>query len=139
MQLLKFNVGGRTQKGTEMANKFTQTAKEALGGSPIMNGRTKISTEDLINTYPQGISITGFDIIHKADGSQYPVFTFAEDATKFFNGGSLAQKIVDAWLRAGYGDIEGVNAELKQDPAKFIVGKGKTKGNRDITTYTPVE
>lgn len=122
-----------------MANKFTEQAKNALGGSPIMNGRTKLSTEDVISKYPEGVTINGFDVIHKSDGTSYPVFSIAEDNTVFFNGGSLAQKIVDEWLKEGYGDIDGINAELKKQGAKFILGHGKTKSNKTITTYTPVE
>ena len=122
-----------------MANKFTQQAKQALGGSPIMNGRSKMSTEEIIAKYPEGITINGFDVINKADGTSYPVFSIAEDDTVFFNGGSLAQKIVEQWLKEGYGDLEGINAELKKEGAKFVLGKGKTKSNKTITTYTPVE
>lgn len=122
-----------------MANKFTAQAKQALGGSPIMNGRTKLSTEEVIAKYPEGVTINGFDVIRKSDGTSYPVFSIKEDDSVFFNGGSLAQKIVDEWLKEGYGDIEGINAELHQTGAKFILGKGKTKSNKTITTYTPVE
>ena len=38
-------------------NIFAQSAKEALGGSKVMQNRTKIGTNDLIALYPDGITV----------------------------------------------------------------------------------
>ena len=99
-----------------MANMFAEMAKKAVANSSVREGRERISTEEIISTYPNGITITEFDILTKRNGNEFvnfPTFAFAEDVTKYFNGGSSLSKIVNGWLDHFEGDIEACNAALR--------------------------
>lgn len=121
-------------------NKFTETAKEALGGCKLMQNRTKITTEDMIKFYPNGFTVTGFDFLTKSDGDGYAVMIFAEDNTKYFNCGALATKVATAWANAYDGDIETASAELAAcGGAKFKMSTKKTKTGKTITAFDPVD
>ncbi len=121
-------------------NKFTQAAKDALGGSRIMKDRVKISTDDIIAKYPNGVTIDEFDLIQKADGSAYPVFAFRENPTCYFNGGALAKKIVDEWIKMYDGDIDTACDDLKgSGGVKFRLSHKKTRTGKTITAFDPVE
>lgn len=123
-----------------MANKFTEIAKHVMGGSPVMQGRNKMTTEQVIEAYPSGVTIIEFDLIQKADGDTYPVFAFKEDEGSFFNGGTMASKVVNEWIDEYDGNIDRCNADLKAaGGAKFRLGKAKTKTGKSITTFDPVE
>lgn len=121
-------------------NKFTKSAKEALGGSPVMQDRTKISTEEIIAKYPNGITVTEFDFIAKADGEGYPVFAFAEDPTRYFNGGSLANKVAARWVSMYDGDVYAASTDLKNSGGvKIKLEMRKTKTGRTITGFDPID
>lgn len=123
-----------------MSNKFTQAAKEALGGSKVMQGRTKVTTEYIISNYPNGVTITEFDFIVKGDGTSYPVFAFAEKPEAYFNGGALAAKVANVWVSMYDGDIDAASEALKAGGgAKFILSKKKTRTGKTITEFEPVE
>lgn len=123
-----------------MANKFTQAAKEALGGSKVMQGRSKVTTEYIMTQYPNGVTITEFDFIVKGDGTSYPVFAFAEKPEAYFNGGALASKVANGWVSMYDGDIEAASEALKENGgAKFILSQKKTRTGRTITEFKPVE
>lgn len=123
-----------------MSNKFTQAAKEVLGGSKVMRGRTKVTTEYIIANYPNGVTITEFEFIVKGDGTSYPVFAFAEKPEAYFNGGTLAAKIADEWVTMYAGDIDAANEALKSEGgAKFVLSQKKTRTGRTITAFDPVE
>ena len=99
-----------------MANMFAEMAKKAVANSAVREGRERISTEEIIAAYPNGITITEFDILTKRNGNEltnFPTFAFAEDVTKYFNGGSSLSKIVNGWLGHFDGDIEACNAALR--------------------------
>lgn len=99
-----------------MANMFANLAKKAVANSPVREGRERISTEEIIAQYPNGITITEFDMLQKRNGAEltmFPTFAFAEDITKYFNGGTSLKKITDEWLAHFEGDIEACNAALK--------------------------
>lgn len=121
-------------------NIFAQSAKEALGGSKVMQNRTKITTKDLISKYPNGITVTEFDFIAKSDGTGYPVFAFAEDDTRYFNGGALANKVASKWAAMYDGDIETASAKLKDTGGcKIKLSTKTTKTGRTVTGFDPVE
>lgn len=121
-------------------NIFAQSAKEALGGSKVMQNRTKIGTNDLIALYPDGITVTEFDFIAKSDGTGYPVFAYAEDNTRYFNGGALANKVATKWAAMFDGDIEVASESLKANGGcKIKLSNQKTKTGRTITGFDPVE
>lgn len=121
-------------------NIFAQSAKEALGGSKVMQNRTKIGTNDLIALYPDGVTVTEFDFIAKSDGTGYPVFAYAEDPARYFNGGALANKVATKWAAMYDGDIEAASDALKAaGGCKIKMSNQKTKTGRTITGFDPVE
>lgn len=99
-----------------MANMFADIAKKAVANSPVREGRERISTEEILREYPEGITITEFDMLTKRDGANlvtFPTFAFAEDISKYYNGGTSLKKVVDGWLAHFEGDVEAANAALK--------------------------
>lgn len=120
-------------------NKFYEIAEQALGNSPIMTGREKISTEDVIKKYPDGITLTGFDVLDNGkDG--YAVFTFAEDPDKFVNGGALLSKMAFEWVKAFDGNITDASDELaKCGGVRVRLYPKKTKRGNSITAVEIVK
>lgn len=135
---------GTIRKALEMANMFAQMAKKATTLSPIMEGREKISVADVIAKYPDGVTVTGFDIVDSTsdDGpNSYPVLTFSEDTSKFIFGGTVMASIVNAWLAHFEGDIEACNKALASyDGVKLKFSRARAKnGNREYTSIEVVE
>lgn len=96
---------------------FKKVAQEAVTDSFIMRGRESIKTDLVIAAYPAGITIIGADIINTTDSKtgeakQYATCIFAEDETKYINGGSALTNIVREWLD-GYETAEAMSADLK--------------------------
>lgn len=124
-----------------MSNMFASMARKAVANSEIREGRERISTEEIIDKYPNGVTIIGFDVLTKRNGSEYttfPTFAFAEDDTLYFNGGTSLKKITDDWLSHFEGDIEAANAALKAAGGckiKLLPSVRTGSGNN----FTPVE
>lgn len=98
-----------------MANMFTNLAQKATANSLVREGRERISTEEIIAKYPDGITIVGFDMLTKRNGAElqtFPTFAFLEDDGKYYNGGSSLMKVATEWLAHFDGDIEACNAAL---------------------------
>lgn len=122
-----------------MSNMFANLARKATTLSPIIEGKTKIPVSDIISNYPDGITLTNFDIISGTDqngeATNYPVFTFAEDETKFGFGGTVLKNIVNAWLAAFDGDIDSCSKALAANGGvKLKFAQGRTKSGRNVTT-----
>lgn len=122
-------------------NKFTQLAKKQTTLSPVMEGRDKISTKQIKEDYPDGITITEFDFVTTTDPkkgeSTFPVFAFAEDPKACFFGGEVLNRIAQEWAGAYGGDIEAASAELKK--AGGVKVKLSSKEGKMGNTYTAVE
>lgn len=122
-----------------MSNMFSNIARKATVLSPIIEGKTKISVSDIISTYPDGITLTNFDLVNGTDQngnpSTYPVFVFAEDETRFGFGGTVLKNIVNAWIGAFDGDIEACSKALAANGGcKLRFSQGHTKAGRNVTT-----
>lgn len=107
-------------------------AKAATTGSPLMQNREKISTDEIIRNYPDGITINGVDII-TAEEEDFPVLTFQENEKKFFFGGCVLMKIVDKWMEACEGDLTALNEQLQNEGVGIRLFTGRTKNNRQVT------
>ena len=119
--------------------KFTDNAKKTVTGCEIMQGREKISTEDIIAKWPQGITLMGFDILTGKEG-QYPVFSFAEDSEHYYFGGKILSDIVFGWLDDYEGDKARCNADLKADGGlKVKLEKAKGKNGRAYTNVVVLD
>lgn len=104
-----------------------EAAKQCVTLSEIMANRNKISTDDVIKKYPDGITITGVDYVTLEDNVTYPVFTFEEDITSFYAGGTLLNNMFDRLIDK-YGSIGLVNHVLdKEGGLKVRLSNGVTK------------
>ena len=120
-------------------SKFSDIAKKATTLSPLMEGRTKISTDDIIVAYPNGVTLTEFDIVpgisQNGEPNSYPVFLFKEDPTKFYCGGTVLGNIAASWVEGTGGDIDGASAELKATGGVAVkLVKGKTRRGNSVTS-----
>lgn len=121
-----------------MANIFATLAKKATTLSPIMENRDKLATKDVIANYPDGITITEFDILTttnaNGEAQTYPVIAFNEDATKFIYGGKALMDIVTMWVANFEGDIEATSNALKASGGvKVRMYESTTKAGRNFT------
>ena len=117
---------------------FAALAKQATVLSTIMQDREKMSTEDIIAKYPEGITITEFDVVTTPDSngnpSTYPILAFAEDNTKFIYGGKALMDMVTVWLANMDGDIESTSKALKAaGGVKIKMSPARTKQGRNFT------
>lgn len=114
-------------------------ASKAVGGSPIINGKQKITTDTLIEKY-HFVTVTAFDLIPNGDGTLYGVFNFAEDPDGYFNGGALATKVALAWADQFEGQIDEANKALADEGGvQFRISQRRTKAGKTITTFDPVD
>lgn len=110
---------------------FKSKAKAATATCTLMENRTKISTDELITKYPDGVTITGFDFL-SGDNGKYPVCIFKENSNECFFGGSSLTDICNSWVD-GYESTEQCSADLEASGGvkiKFI--RSKTKSGRSF-------
>lgn len=115
---------------------FKAAALKATTLSELMNDRIKVSTDDIIKDYPDGITIDQFDSI-TAGESQYYIATIKEDPQIYINCGTVLSKVFDAFVAGFDGDVTGTSAELKNAGGiKVKLAKTRTRGGNTITTVT---
>lgn len=122
-----------------MPNMFATLAKKATTLSPLMDGRDKMSTKDVIEQYPDGITVIGFDLITTTDNNgnanTYPIIVFEEDAKKFIYGGKALNDICTLWVGHFEGDIDACSAALAAaGGVKIKLASGTTKQGRSFTS-----
>ena len=102
--------------------------------SKLMEGREKITLKKLVTAYPNGVTVTGVDMVPDAKtGEMYSIFTFSENEKLFASGGIVFNKVVNAWLSEYDNDIEMLNHDLSEmGGVKVKFTYGKTGNNRDI-------
>lgn len=116
-----------------MSNKFAQIARKATILSPIMEGKERLTVDDVISLYPDYITINGFDII-SSGAESYPVLTFAEDSSKFVFGGAIMNNICHDWAELCEGDVEEASKQLNlAGGCKIKFEKGRTKAGNNLT------
>lgn len=112
---------------------FRGTAISETSLSPLMDGKERISMDGLISTYPNGVTVTEFDLLSGQQG-EYAVCTFAEDSSKFFFGGAILTKIVLKWIAGFDGDCELASHTLKDNGGvKMRFKHGRTKKGQQLT------
>lgn len=107
---------------------FRDMAKKATTLSPLMQDRKSIKQGELIERFPDGVTITAFDYIHNKKGEKYPVFTIKEDETIFVNGGTVINSIFTEFVDAFEGDVDAASRELFREGGlncKFYWGENK--------------
>lgn len=130
--------------------KFREAALAATSLSEIMAGRNKMTTKEIAAKYPDGVTITDFDIIHTTKQVKneegyivevpdaYPVFTIKEDPEIFFSGGAVLNTIVKEWLAMYNGDQEQCRADLiAEGGVPILLEPGVVgKNGREYTNVT---
>lgn len=120
---------------------FRKVAQEKTNGSFVMTGREAIKTDMLIAAYPDGVTITEADIITTTDSDtgeekEFATFAFAEDNSKYFNGGASLTNIVKEWLK-DYPDTKTMTADLKASGGvKVKLAKESLKNGHTFTKVT---
>ena len=114
-----------------MASRLEMIARNAVG-SNITDGREPIKTADIIAKYPDGVCITSI-AKNTYNGSTYPVFTFAEDSSKYFSGGKALSQMVDNMLDEYDGNMALLNEDLSKEYLKVKLVKTKTKRGYNFT------
>ncbi len=116
---------------------FRKIAKDELTLSPLMEGRTKLDSDELMKKYPDGVKVIGFDFVtiwDEKSQSEKAVPVFATNNNEFFFGGTVAAKVASAWGAAYDGDIEAANSDLeKSGGVTMKFSRGKTKKGNNLT------
>lgn len=122
---------------------FKKIALDATTMSELMNGRDKMDTEELIKTYPNGVTIDFIDNVNmqQEDGEENVwIFVTEEQPDKFTFAGFVLAKIFNNILSEFEGDyaemIETYNSALKEDKLRVKLERAKTKTKREITKVT---
>ena len=115
-----------------------EIAEQIVAGSPVSAGRTKISTEDVIARFPNGIHLTGVDMF-KGEKDDYAVFNFREDDTRYYAGGTILTNMVNAFLNQNGGDLTALNEELAATPLGVKLSMAKNKRGQSLTLVEIVD
>lgn len=121
--------------------RFTEAAKNIVGGSKVIEGREKIKTDLLIAAYPDGFTIDGADLISTTDEKtkaqkQFCVFTIMEDPTKYASGGQALTEVVQDWM-SGFDDGVKLSEALKvEGGVKVKLEKIQTRNGNTFTSVT---
>lgn len=117
---------------------FAERAKKKTTAPAIMDGKAQIKTDDLIRAYPNGVTVTGFDMLN-GDDNEFAVLTYGEDSTKFFYGGCVMTKVVNSWIADFDGDIDVACDALRQSGGvKVKFEHAKTRKGNNITRVSIV-
>lgn len=124
---------------------FARVAQEATLLSPIMAGKEKLSTEDVIG---KDLTIVAFDFAPKFDQKGNPVIdestgevdtfgvvVFEELPDSYYCVGTVFTKVCKAWA-AAFGNSPSTASEalVSQGGVKVRFRGGKTKGGNNLTT-----
>ena len=117
---------------------FRKIALESTLLSKLQNDREKISTHDLIQRFPEGVTVNAFDFA-TIDDKSFAVVTFKEDDSLYYNGGAVLSKMCVAWASGFAGDPEAASTALaKAGGVKLKFAEEKTKNGNNVTTITVV-
>lgn len=109
-------------------------AQKALTLSELTENRDKISTEEIIEKYPDGITIINIDLVEIRKQSNY-VYTFAEEPDRFAYAGTVLKKVFDKLLTAEKGDLKQLRADLKaQKGLRVKLATAMTLDEMEVTT-----
>ena len=113
-----------------MAKSAFESARAALGGNTLTGGLEKLSTAEFIARYPEGVTLTGIDIVTWND-TTFPLCTFAEDPTKCFGGGLVLKQMVEGMLVDFEGDLTAMNESILRKPFNLQMFKAKSRAGRN--------
>ena len=126
-------------------SRFTEMAKRKTAGSPVLDERTKISTDEIIARYPNGVTINGFDFLNGKNG-RYVVCSFTNDPGRYFNGGKILTEIFESFV-ASYKTEENTfeqamelcQNDFSHEMLTVKLSAGRTKDGNRVTLVEIVE
>lgn len=126
-------------------NKFSKAAQKVTSLSPIMVGRTKLETEEVVD---KDLTVIAFDFAPKFDKTGNPVVNpetgevetfgvvvFKEHPDKFYCVGTIFTQVCHVWADDYDGDIEAANSDLEKEggvQVRFTLSRTK-KGNNIVS------
>lgn len=130
-----------TGKKEKMSLSLKQVAQNSITLSPLMVDRVAVKTEDIVSKYPNGITVTDFDIVDAVIDSKpahFAVLTFAEDKTAYYTSGIIITKMIDAFVdECGSINEARANYDADSDKLKLKLEKGYDKsGTKNLTKVT---
>lgn len=128
-----------------MANDFRKIGEEAVGKSLLLNGRTKMTTDEVVG---KDLTIVAFDLLPRyndgvlvidGDGAVETrgVVVFKEAPDRYYNVGAIFTKVCRAWA-ACYDNTAEASADLEKQggvAVRFrteVNRKGKEQVNFDF-------
>lgn len=115
-------------------SKFREIAAKTLSLSDLMAGREKMTTEDLIGKTVTCVEFDFATINDKGTEKIFPVLIFAEYPDKYYTGGTLLNKMCQAWAGEYDGDVSAAsNALSDEGGVKIRFSSGKTKSGNNLT------
>lgn len=119
---------------------FKELTKQVLSISEVIENHEKMSTDEIIIKYPQGVTLIRFDLLTNGEGGEYAVFNFKENLMAYFNGGALLTKMAKSWIQACNGDIKEASDQLTiSGGLKVVLSRGKSKKGQPVTIVKVVE
>lgn len=113
-------------------NIFKATAQSELSLSWVMEGREKLTTEEV--STGEALTVDEFDIAD-LDGKKFGVVHFVEYPDRYYNGGKVLTKLCSAWAGLFDGDTHAASTALaKQGGVQLVFKTGKTKSGNNVTT-----
>lgn len=126
-------------------SRFTDLAKKKTSGSPVLEGRAKITTDDIIAKYPNGVTINAFDFLNGKNG-RYVVCAFRQDPMCYFNGGKILTEIFESFVEEY--QAEGVTfqdaldvcmRDFEKEGLKVKLSMSRTKEGNRVTLVEVIE
>ena len=124
-----------------MAFNFRNSAIEKTVLSFIMTDKTKIDNSDVIKNYPDGITITAFDIVNTVNTDtgeveNYGVYQFKENPNVFACAGLVLTGIFETWLSEFKDSVEASNELAKAGGVKIKLEESIPKKKTPVTKVT---
>lgn len=115
-------------------NIFKEIANDELSLSPLMSGREKLDTEELLGKEATVIAFDFATITDKGEVKTFPVLLFKEYPECYYNGGALLMKVCSAWAAEFDGDVEKASQELTNcGGVKLAFKPTRTKNGNNLT------
>ena len=106
-------------------SKITEFAKGIVGGSKLMQGRKKLSTDEVLGV---ALTMRDFELLNSADGGTFPVIIFDEIADGYYCGGKVLSDICNGIENGG------MHADLIADGLRIILDRKLTRDHKTCVT-----
>lgn len=124
-----------------MAKNFRKAAQNSTSISPIMAGREKIGTDEIIG---KTLTVQAFDIaeiknyVNRNTGEvgdiEYGVYVFSEIPDKYYQAGTVGTRIINDWLLMYDGESEDVHDQCAELSVEVAAEKVQLKFTRSSTS-----